>query len=389
MTRGDYQAVPAPVSPLRQARRKAGWTKAAAIRRFIDAVKARGVMPPEVESLERMFSYWESGRRAVTVPAYQEAFCAIYGAPPAALGFSFALEPAIVTELDERLELVDVDEALVELLETHTQHLRLLDRRLGSTTRAAMAEAHAEQLADLLHRSVGPHRKALAAAAAEACLLAGWMALDRSDIKAAWDWHSLARSAAIESGSADHIAHAYGQQAIVLLDAGQTLAALDAAQEASRVAAGSPPILRAWMAATEAEVLSANGDSAGAARRFNDAARHLARDNDEAVPFVMLTESHLERWRGHALVTAHDPAAIEVLTAALAADGDSVRASASLHTDLAIAVLRHADRDAGWHEAGRAAELAHRSGSTRQAKRLRAALETMGSQEVKETDKGA
>ncbi len=208
-------------------------------------------------------------------------------------------------------------------------------------------EAHAEQLTDLLHRSIGAHRDALAAATAEACLLAGWMALDRSDIKAAWHWHSLARSAAIESGSADHIAHAYGQQAIVLLDAGQTLAALDAAQEACRVAAGSPPILRAWMAATEAEVLSANGDGVGAARRFREAARHLARDTGQEVPFVMLSEGHLQRWLGHALVTAKDPAAVEVLTAALAADGDSVRASASLHTDLAIALLRHGDRDAG------------------------------------------
>ena len=390
MTRGDYQANPRPCSPLRQARLNAGWTQAAAMRRFIEAVKARGVVPPEGASLKRMFAYWESGARAVTVAAYQEAFCAMYAAPAEALGFAPTVPSGTDdAELDQRLELVTVDQELVKLLETQTQDLRLLDRRLGSAARAAMAEAHVEQIADLLRRSVGPHREALAAALAEAALLAGWIALDRSDIKAAWHWHSLARSAAIESGSADHVAHALGQQAVVLVDAGQTIAALDAAREASRIANGSPPVLRAWVAATEAEVLAANGDSVEAARRFRDAARHLSRDNEQDLPFIMLSESHLERWRGHALLLSRDPGALDALTAALDADGDSVRASASLHTDLAIASLRHGDREEGAQEAERATRLAERSGSARHAKRLRAALDAAGGEEVKEPDEGA
>lgn len=361
--------------------------------RFVEAVTARGVIPPRGASLKRMFAYWEAGDRSVTVPVYQQAFCAMYDASPAALGFDPAVPPGVDPQLAEllerRLDLVDVDKALVDLLEAQTHDLRLLDRRLGSGARAAMAEDHAEQLTDLLHRSLGRHRAALAAATAEAALLAGWLALDRSDIKTAWHWHSRARSAAIESGSGDRIAHAIGQQAIVLLDAGQTMAALSAAREASQVAADSPPILRAWIAATEAEVLSATGDRVGAARRFRDAALHLSSNGEEEVPFIMLTDIHLERWRGHVLLTAHDAAALETLTGALAADSDSVRAAASLHTDLAIAILRHGDREAGLHEAGRAAELASRSGSVRQARRLRAALDAVGGQEVKEADKGS
>lgn len=64
-----------------------GWTQAAAVRRFELAVVALGERPPGTASLKRMFAYWESGERAVTVPVYQEAFAAIYQVSARDLGF--------------------------------------------------------------------------------------------------------------------------------------------------------------------------------------------------------------------------------------------------------------------------------------------------------------
>lgn len=64
-----------------------GWTQAAAIRRFEVAVTALGEQPPSTTSLKRMFAYWESGDRTVTVPIYQQAFATIYHASARDLGF--------------------------------------------------------------------------------------------------------------------------------------------------------------------------------------------------------------------------------------------------------------------------------------------------------------
>lgn len=359
------------------------------MRRFRDAAIARGVTPPEGASLKRMFAYWEAGERDVSVTAYQEAFCQMYAAPPEALGFAPPrdLPPTGgAVRPDQLLDLAVVDDALVALLESQTQDLRLLDRRLGSAARTAMVEAHAEQIDDLMHRCVSRHRAGLAAALAEASALAGWLALDRADIKAAWNWHERARGAALESGSASHMAHVLGQQAIVLLDARQTIAARDAAEQAAHtVSRRCPPLLASWVAATEAEVLSAAGEAEAARRRFDDAEARFAEGCDEEIPFLMLSESHLERWRGHCLTMQGDPRAVDVLGRALASDGESVRASASLHTDIAESLLHVNEREESARQAERALELARRCGSARQAARLRAILAAACGEDVKES----
>jgi tetratricopeptide (TPR) repeat protein len=57
------------------------------MRRFAAAVAELNETAPSAASLKRMFAYWESGERAVTVEAYRRAFVAIYQESPERLGF--------------------------------------------------------------------------------------------------------------------------------------------------------------------------------------------------------------------------------------------------------------------------------------------------------------
>ena len=122
-----------------------------------------------------------------------------------------------------------------------------------------LAESHVAQIDSVLHRCVGAQRNSLAAALAEAAALAGWQALDRADLQAAWDFHETAKSAAQESGSRSVLAHVIAQQGFVLLDANKPDLAVGAITQAGAHASALPPMMRAWLAAAEAEALAAAG----------------------------------------------------------------------------------------------------------------------------------
>ena len=282
--------------------------------RFAAAVNRLGGTVPEGESLKRMFAYWEAGTRAVTLPAYRRAFREIYETSDATLGFVPPDHEGRVAEMMSRpLDIISVDEGLVQLFESQTDHLRELDRRLGSAAQALMAQAHVDQIDFVLHRTVGPHRNEVAAALAEAAALAGWQALDRADTASAWDLHETAKSAAHESGSHTILAHVMAQQAFVLLDVEQAEHANDAVDHAMQVANGVPALLQAWLAAAKGETLAAVGDSDGARRSMERADELLAVDDVGTLPFLMLTPEHLLRWRGHCLARLGDAEAIEML----------------------------------------------------------------------------
>jgi hypothetical protein len=268
------------------------------------------------------------------------------------------------------LDIISVDESLVELFESQTDHLRELDRRLGSAAQALMAQAHVDQIDFVLHRSVGPHRHEIAAALAEAAALAGWQALDRADTVSAWDYHETAKSAAHESGSPTVLAHVTAQQAFVLLDVDHAQHANEAVDHAMQVANGVPSLLKAWLAAAKGEALAAVGDPDGARRSMERADQLLPEDSSETLPFIMLTPEHLARWRGHCLARLGDPEAIEMLPLAISAENDSVRAAVSLHADMAVALANGGFVHEALNEAATTLQKAERYGSARQRKRL-------------------
>jgi len=114
------------------------------------------------------------------------------------------------------------------------------------------------------------------------------------------------------------------------------------------------------------------GDARAAHSALGHAERLLAQATDDSeVPYLMLDDAHLARWRGACLARLGEAEAIDFLTSALDRADDSVRAATGLHADLAIA-LNAAGRNAEAQEhAARALYLADQSGSERQRARLR------------------
>ncbi len=382
MTEGDADQ---PVeSPLRSARTRLGWSQASAMRRFESAVARAGDAAPTGASLKRMFAYWETGERAVTVPAYRRAFVEIYESPPEVLGFTPPDDTGRIAEIRDRpLDLVDVDASLVALFESQPQYLRDLDRRLGSAAEALLAASHVDQISSVLHHSVGNQRAALAETLAEAAALAGWQALDRAEVRASWDYHETGKGAALESESASVTAHLAAQQGFVLLDSDQPALAVEAMNRARDHGRSAPPLMRTWLAAARAEALAATGDAAAARRSLDEAQAVLTHDGDgDEMPYLMLSEEHLARWEGHCLARLGDPGAFESLQRALAAESDSVRAAISLHADMALALLNVGMLAEAREEATQTMRKAERFGSARQRKRLLRILESVEGQDV-------
>ncbi len=344
------------------------------MRAFIAAAKRRRRGVPEGASLARMWAYWENDGRKITDPLYRELLCEIYNRTPATLGFEE--EPVsnfAIPELAARFNFVTVDAEMVDLFEQQTQNFRLLDRKVGAARLSEQTKLHVAQMEDVLRDSMpGSNRAGIAAALAEAAALAGWQALDMGDIKAAWRLHETAKSGARESGIAAVLAHVTAQQAYALLDSGHNEEAVTLISHTHRENARSlPALLRAWLFAAEAEARSAAGDGGGARTALRQAEKLLPTDSvDEELPFLMLNEAHLARWRGHCLARLGDSEAVTDLTRALDAAGDSVRAQTGLLVDLATALAARGDVAAAQQNAKRAAELAGHAGSTRQRVRI-------------------
>lgn len=387
MTDGDSTTETAQ-SPLRVHRLRMGWSQAAAMRRFEAALDRAGENAPEGASLKRMFAYWESGKRAVTVPAYQRALVEIYQTPAEALGFVPPDETQRVKALKEMpLHLVDVDDGLIELFAGQTQHLRMVDRRLGSATQAALVQAHVTQVEEVLRHSVGSARPRLASTLAEAAALAGWQALDRAELRSAWDFHEVAKAAALEGEDDSVTAHVLAQQGLVLIDARESALATQAVDAALSLSPKTPRLMRCWLAAAAAEALAADGQELQARRRLEEADALLdGATGDDGLPFLMLSPQHLARWRAHCFARLGDVRAVDTIMTALATESDSVRAATSMRTDLAAAHLNAGHAEAASEEARSALCLAERYGSRRQHRRLLAILARTEGQIVHQPD---
>ena len=160
---------------------------------------------------------------------------------------------------------------------------------------------------------------------------------------------------------------------LIDLDETTTTAAVDQLAHARSIANGAAaPLLRAWLAAAHGETLAAAGQANDAQRAFDTASSLLPTDPvDPALPFLFLGDSHLDRWRGHALARIGTPEAIDQLTDALARlPTEFVRARTGLLVDLAYAHTATGDRDAALAHARQARRLAAQIKSDRQQQRL-------------------
>lgn len=359
---------------LQAARRTLGYKASEVIVMLLQRAHALDIPVMTQTSLKTKLSVWENGHEQVSEP-YRRLFRDIYGRTNEELGFPAAEEDSEATELRSRLAIArNVDAATVEAFRRQVDSARHVDRSVGAVTLLDQLRSQVKQIENLLDYSTNlAQRAALAGVLTEVSTLAGWTALDRNAFGQAWGHYERAKAAARESGSPRLLAHATAEQAFVLIDLGETTAAVEQLAHARAIAEDTAsPLLRAWLAASHGEGLAAFGDRDNALRAF-DAAHALLPENpqDPALPFVFLGGSNLDRWRGNALAKLGEPDAIDQLTAVLArVPGEFTRAKGGTLVDLAFAHAAAGDREAAQHYARQARRVALQIKSDRQLRRL-------------------
>ena len=248
-----------------------------------------------------------------------------------------------------------------------------MDRTLPGPALALQLAGHVNSIQWLLRHTVAMHhRSALAAELSDAEALTAWVALDTGDVDAAWRHHESARLAAREAESKPLLAHAMVQQAFVLTEVGDIQGAVDLVRDARQITkAGVPRIMSAWLWASEGEVLAAADDGVGSRKAFDRAVQYLPPSDDAGLPYLQLDERHLARWHGNVLAKLGDPTAVDRLYSALDAPDQTLRASATLHADLACALASAGDHAQAQLRLREADSLAARAGSVRQRRRVR------------------
>ncbi|NUR96219.1 MAG: helix-turn-helix transcriptional regulator, partial [Kribbellaceae bacterium] len=213
-----------------------------------------------------------------------------------------------------------LDQDGLRLLAEQTNHVRKVDRGFGADASDRQIRAHLDTLLALRSFSLLPaNRQRLADLFCDAAALAGWVALDLGDLTAAWRHHEAAKDAGRETGSAVALTHALAQQAYVLLDIGNAAQAVQLSEYALSLAYGAvPPVLMAWLYAVVGEMQGIVGEERLSKSAFDQAANLLPADPvDPSVPYIMLNEFHLARWRGAGFARLGDEAAIDEMHYAL------------------------------------------------------------------------
>ena len=169
------------------------------------------------------------------------------------------------------------------------------------------------------------------------------------------------------------LAFAGGEQAYVLLDLRRPKDALAMVRDTyDETRTTVPHQIRGWLRAAEAEMAAAAGLETTCRKALDYAADEIncgACGDD--LPYIVLNEAHLARWRGNCLVSFGDPETADELNAALdAMDGSFTRAQAGLHCDLAAALHVRGEQEQARRHLKRARELAQVTGSASQRRRI-------------------
>lgn len=363
-------------TPLKQARQRANLKADAVIRRIIELAQRFDIAPMSETSLKTNLSRWENGRQQVSAK-YRPLFREIYGRTNEELGFP----PDEEEEDDEHAELLSrihrassVDPPMVEALRHEIDAMRYPDRKLGGARLFDRLNSTVENARELLTFDAALNTRApLAGALTEASTLAGWLALSRNAVSQAWDHYERAKYAAGVAEDHALLAHATAEQAFVLIDIGETIMAVRQLEYARELAAGRvSPVLAAWLTAAHGEGLAATGHAGPAIRAFDQATALLPTDpRDPQLPFLFLGQSHLERWRGNALVRVGNTESVETLGAALEQLPDEFgRARVGVLVDLATGYAAAGDRAAAQYYQNQARRLGRQINAERHLRRL-------------------
>ncbi|MFC9240892.1 XRE family transcriptional regulator [Streptomyces decoyicus] len=331
-------------------------------------------------SLRVYVSEWENGKRTIS-DRYAAILRRLLGVTDAELrGSPLTVRPSVADGYDELLSRIDsassVSKSMVKTFNDQTELLRTMDRQMGASGLVDQMTGHLAALEDALNFAVLPNaRRPVALALAGASTLAAWQAIDSGGVERAWRHYELAKRAARDAEAPMYLAHAMGEQAYVLCEAGRPSLGLELVHDAQRaLGTGGSPRLRAWLYATEAELCAHAGMPDDCRRALDAAAASIPpgpEDRDPDMLSIFLNGGHFARWRGNVLGLLGDSDAMISLYGALdMADPTFVRAQAGLHTDLAQAHLARAEYDDANIHLRQARLLANRTGSVRQRRRV-------------------
>ncbi|MER5882593.1 helix-turn-helix transcriptional regulator [Streptomyces sp. NPDC001941] len=332
-------------------------------------------------SLKTYVSEWENGRRALS-DRYAAILRPLLGVTDAELRGEADPVPAQTDGYADLLSRIDaagsLSASMVQTFMDQTELLRSQDRQMGAAGLVDQMNGHLAAMEDALTFAVLPGvRRPIAMALAGASTLAAWQALDAGAVERAWRRYELAKQAAQDAESPLYLAHAMGEQAYVLADAGRPQLAIELVRDAQRIhAERQSPRLRAWLAAAEAELCAAAGvEMEAAAMRALERANALLPDDGETrdpdMLSIFLNVDHLARWRGNVLAKLGDGSAMSELYAYLdGADPTFVRARSGLHCDLTQAHLARGELDDARAHLQQARLLANRTGSVRHRRRI-------------------
>ncbi|MER6911118.1 helix-turn-helix transcriptional regulator [Streptomyces sp. NPDC000594] len=366
---------------LRTARMARGWSQDRLVyemRRFADQ---RLLDIASAASLKTYISEWENGRRTIT-DRYAAILRPLLGVADDELRGTVAPQEPQADGYVDLLSRIDaagsLSESMVPSFLAQTELLRTMDRQMGATGLVDQMNGHLTAMEEALTFAVLPGvRRPIATALAGAATLSAWQALDAGAVDRAWRRYELAKKAAQDAESPLYLAHAMGEQAYVLADAGRPQLAVELVRDAQRVhPERQSPRLRAWLAAAEAELCAAAGpEMESAARAAMERATALLPDDGEVrdvdLLSIFLNTGHLTRWRGNVLAKLGDASAMEELYTSLAsADASFVRANSGLHCDLTQAHLARGELEEARSHLQKARLLANRTGSVRHRRRV-------------------
>ncbi|WP_243711357.1 XRE family transcriptional regulator [Actinomadura sp. KC216] len=328
-------------------------------------------------SLKVYISEWENGRRSVAEP-YTTILRALLGWTSEELFQE--ITPQAADGYDELIRQIDtaqaVSRSMVNTFTSQTELLRTQDRMAGAFSIVDQMNAHLAALQEALTFAVLPDaRRPVARELAGAATLAAWQALDVGAADRAWRHYEMGKQAAKEADDVRYLAHAMGEQAFVLADAGRPALGVELINEALRIGTSQLSAkLRAWLLSADAELRALAHDAEGAQRALEKAAQTMpdtTDPRDEDIASIFLSTEHFRRWTGHTLVLLGDEEAISTQYGVLESmDPTFVRARAGLHCDLAEAHLVRGEYADAARQVREAKLLANRTGSVRYRRRI-------------------
>lgn len=366
---------------LRKARQARGWSQERLIRELEAFARRRLSDVASTASLRVYVSEWENGKRSLS-DRYAALLRPLLGVSDEELRPS-APEQRTLSSADgyeDLLERIDgahsVSQSMTKTFMDQTELLRSMDRQMGAAALVDQMSGHLAALEEALTFAVLPDaRRPVALALAGAATLAAWQALDAGAIERAWRNYELAKRAAQEADAPMYHAHAMGEQAYVLLDAGRPQLAVQLIREAQRVGGQRvTPRLRAWLLAAEAEVCARAAMPDDSMRALDLAAQAIphgesARDQD--MLSIFLNEGHLTRWRGNVLaILGNDDAVTNLYQALDVMDPTFIRAQAGVRCDLAQAHRARGEYAQATDQLRQARLLANRTNSVRHRRRV-------------------